>query len=360
MTTTAPARESQPDTATVETAANRLLTILNDGGIAVLASLGHQLGLFETLASLPPATARQVADTAGLNERYVREWLGGVVTAGFVDYEPSAHTYALRADHALLLTGATPDNLARSLQYVTLMGQVVPKVAQAFRTGGGLGYADYPGFHDIQAADSGAVLNLALIDLILPWTGELDRLRSGIEVADIGCGEGRAVNLLARAFPRSRVTGLDIESDAIAAARAEATAWGLSNATFAVRDVAAAASPAAYDLITAFDTIHDQAHPARVLANIRASLRPGGTFLMGDIDAATRLEDNLDLPWASFLYAISTTHCMSVSLGQGGVGLGTVWGVELAEQMVRDAGFRSVEVHRIEENPFNVYFVARA
>ena len=126
-----------------------------------------------------------------------------------------------------------------------------------------------------------------------------------------------------------------------------------------MRDAAAEASPAAYDLITAFDAIHDQAHPARVLANIRASLRPGGTFLMGDMDAASHLEDNLELPWASFLYAVSTTHCMSVSLGQGGDGLGTVWGVELAQQMLHEAGFAFVEVHRIEENPFNVYFVAR-
>jgi SAM-dependent methyltransferase len=371
MTTTAPAPEaqhdstttqdlgSQSDTDTGEAVANRLLSILNDGGIAVLASLGHRLGLFDTLVDLPPATSQQVADAAGLNERYVREWLGGVVTAGFVDYDPSAGTYALRADHAPFLAGAGPDNLARSLQYVTLMGHVVPRVAEAFRTGGGLDYADYPGFHDIQAADSGAVMDAALIDLIVPLTGEVQRLTAGIDVADMGCGEGHAVNLLARTFPQSRFTGFDFELEAIAAARAEAASWGLSNATFAVRDAAAEASPVAYDLITAFDAIHDQAHPARVLANIRASLRPGGTFLMGDMDAASRLEDNLELPWASFLYAVSTTHCMAVSLGQGGDGLGTAWGVELAQQMLHEAGFASVEIHRIEGNPFNVYFVAR-
>jgi hypothetical protein len=112
--------------------------------------------------------------------------------------------------------------------------------------------------------------------------------------------------------------------------------------------------------VTAFDAVHDQAHPAKVLANVHGSLRPGGTFLMVDINASSNLEQNADLPWASFLYAVSTTHCMSVSLGQGGDGLGTVWGVELAEQMLREAGFAEVTRHDLDDDPFNAYFVARA
>ena len=117
---------------------------------------------------------------------------------------------------------------------------------------------------------------------------------------------------------------------------------------------------AEFDLVTVFDAIHDQAHPAAVLANIHRALRPAGTFLMVDINASSNLEENLELPWASFLYAISAVHCMSVSLGQGGDGLGTVWGVQTAERMVREAGFSSVERHDLETDPFNAYFVARA
>jgi SAM-dependent methyltransferase len=236
---------------------------------------------------------------------------------------------------------------------------VTPKVLDAFRTGGGLTYADYPGFHDAQAADSAAVNDASLIETIVPLTGLVDRLRAGIDVADIGCGEGHAVNLLAREFPNSRFWGFDFSPEALVPARAEAAAWGLANATFVECDVAGEADAEAYDLVTAFDAVHDQAHPATVLSNIHRSLRPGGTFLMVDIKASSHLENNVDLPWASFLYAVSTVHCMSVSLGQGGDGLGTVWGTELATQMLRAAGFAEVHQYELEQDPFNAYFVAR-
>jgi SAM-dependent methyltransferase len=359
MTTdTAPAPTSEPTD--VDIAAERIVGIFNDGGICLLTGIGHELGLFETLVGLPPATSTQVADAAGLDERHVREWLAGIVTAGFVDYSPADRTYALRPDHAPLLTGAGADNLARSMRYLALMGQVAPKVVERFRTGGGLSYDDYPSFHELQAAESAAVNDASLLDTIVPVTGLTERLETGIRVADVGCGEGHAINLLARAYPASSFVGYDFSEEALAAGRAEADAWGLSNARFESRDVAALDVEAEFDLVTAFDAIHDQAHPATVLGNIRRALRPGGTFLMVDINAQSNLEDNLDLPWASFLYAISLVHCMSVSLGQGGDGLGTVWGVQTAERMVREAGFSDVLVHDLEEDPLNVYFVARA
>ncbi len=354
MTTT----EIAPAALDPDAVAERVIGILNDGAICVLAGLGHDTGLFDTLASLPPATSTQVADAAGLDERYVREWLGGVVTAGFVDYDATERTYHLDPVYAGFLSGDGPDNLAHVMRYVGLIGQVAPKVAEKFRTGGGLSYDDYPGFHEIQAAESAAVNDASLLDTIIPITGLEDRLRQGIAVADIGCGEGHAINLLARAYPSSSFVGYDFSAEAIAAARAEAADWGLANAAFRQHDVAQP-PPETYDLVLAFDAIHDQAHPATVLENIRQATRAGGAFLMVDIKAQSNLEDNLELPWASFLYAISTLHCMTVSLGQDGDGLGTVWGVQTAERMVREAGFSTVEVHDLEEDPFNAYFVAR-
>ena len=217
--------------------------------------------------------------------------------AEVVEYDPATRTYVLRPEVRPFVTGPGADNLARAMRYIGLMGQVGPQVAACFREGGGLAYADYPEFHHVQAGESAAVNDAGLVDTIIPLTGLVGPLLRGIDVADVGCGEGHAINLLARAFPRSRFTGFDFSDEALAAGRAEAAAWDLTNATFELRDVATLPT-ASFDLVTAFDAIHDQAHPATVLAAIRAALRPEGTFLMVDINASSNLEDNVDLPWA--------------------------------------------------------------
>lgn len=352
---------AQPDPEAVGAFAGRMLGVLNDAAVAILTSTGHQTGLFDAMAGLPAATSDQIADVADLDERYVREWLGGMTSARIVRYDPASATYTLPAEHAAVLTAAAgPYNLAILMQHVTMMGEVEQRTIDRFRTGGGLSYADYPHFHRNMAETSAAVHDAALVDGILPLApGLTGALRDGIDVADVGCGRGHAVNLMAAAFPASRFTGYDFSPTAVDAARDEARRLGLTNATFEVVDVAELAEHARFDLVTAFDAIHDQAHPATVLANVRRALRPGGTFLMVDIKASSHLEQNLALPWASYLYAISTYHCMSVSLGLGGSGLGTVWGVERAAAMLTDAGFGSVEEKVVEADPFNAYFVAR-
>lgn len=352
---------SAPDvTAAATEFAGRCVGIMNQAAIALLTSVGHQTGLFELLAAHPGATSHRLAEAGVLQERYVREWLGGMVTAGFVRYDPTDGTHVLPPEHAAVLTSAAgPDNMAHLMQYIGMMGDVEQQIVERFHTGGGLSYADYPNFHRTMAQESAAVNDASLIDGILPLvTGLPERLGAGIEVADVGCGSGHAVNLMAAAYPRSRFTGYDFSAAAIATARQEATAWGLPNARFEVLDVAELDIVGGFDAVTAFDAIHDQAHPARVLANIHRALRPGGVFLMVDIRAESRVEDNIDLPWASYLYAMSMFHCMSVSLGLGGDGLGTVWGRQVAQRMVLEAGFDSVEARGIETDPFNTYYVA--
>ncbi len=291
----------------------------------------------------------------------MREWLGGVVTAQIVDYDPAAHTYSLPREHAAALTRAAgPDNLARVAQFIPLLAEVEQKIIGCFRTGGGLPYSDYPRFHKLMAEVSGEVFDAALIDVILPLADGLPaRLRAGANVADIGCGSGHAINLMAQAFPASQFTGIDFSDEGLASGRAETQRLGLSNAGFVARDVAELDITETYDVITAFDAIHDQAQPARVLRNIYRALRPGGTFLMVDIKGSSRLEDNIGVPMAPYLYTVSTMHCMSVSLGLDGAGLGTVWGRQLATSMLADVGFTDVQVNEIETDPLNYYYVAR-
>ncbi|WP_246262783.1 class I SAM-dependent methyltransferase [Arthrobacter mobilis] len=351
----------QVDAAAVQAVAGRFLGILNEAAIAMLTSIGHQTGLFDTLAGLPPATSEQIADAADLNERYVREWLGGMTAARVVRYDPETRTYRLPREHAAVLTRAAgANNVALLMQHISMMGEVEQKVIERFRHGGGLSYTDYPLFHRNMAETSAAVHDAALLEVILPLApGLTERLRDGIDVADIGCGHGHAINLMAQAYPASRFTGYDFSEQAIRAARAEAERLGLANASFEVLDVATLDIEAGFDAVTAFDAIHDQAHPATVLRNIHRALRPDGVFLMVDIKASSNAEDNIDLPWGSYLYAISTVHCMSVSLGLGGDGLGTVWGGQLAQSMLADAGFRNVESKEVEADVFNSYFVAR-
>ncbi|MBS1695460.1 MAG: class I SAM-dependent methyltransferase [Actinobacteria bacterium] len=338
----------------------RMLGIVNDAAIALLVSIGHQTGLFDTMAELPAATSAQIADAAGLDERYVREWLGGLVSAGIIDYHPARATYELPRAHTAALTRAGgAANIARLAQNIAIFGEVEQKIIGCFRQGGGLPYTEFPRFHAIMAEVSGGVFDAALVGGILPLVDGLpERLQAGIDVADIGCGGGHAINLMARAFPASRFTGYDFSGPAIEDARAEAAALGLGNAGFARQDVAALDVVEAFDAITVFDAIHDQADPARVLANIHRALRPGGVLLMVDIKASSNLEDNIEIPWASWFYTASAMHCMTVSLSEGGAGLGAMWGRQLATAMLAEAGFGQVQVREVDTDPFNNYYVA--
>jgi ubiquinone/menaquinone biosynthesis C-methylase UbiE len=187
--------------------------------------------------------------------------------------------------------------------------------------------------------------------------GIIDRLKLGIDVLDIGCGQGHAINVMARAYPNSRFTGYDFSEEGVAAGQKEASEWGLANSRFVAKDVATMAEAAAYDLITVFDAIHDQARPADVLAGVSRALRPGGAFLMVDIAASSNLEENLDHPLGPMMYAVSTSHCMTVSLALNGAGLGTMWGDQLARSMLRDAGFTEVDKKSVEGDIMNAYYI---
>jgi SAM-dependent methyltransferase len=184
------------------------------------------------------------------------------------------------------------------------------------------------------------------------------RLAAGVRVADVGCGTGHAMVLLAGAYPASTFVGYDLAADAVARARSEAAAAGLANARFEVRDAAGLTVDEPFDVVFVFDAIHDQVDPAAVLARIHAALAPGGTFVMVEPRASSDLAGNLANPLAPMLYSVSTLHCLTVSLAGGGAGLGAAWGEELALAMLAEAGFGDVVVHDAPGDPLNGVFVA--
>jgi ubiquinone/menaquinone biosynthesis C-methylase UbiE len=355
-------RPSHFDQAKAEAFAGRVLTALNNGALCLMVSIGHRTGLFDIMSQSPPARSEEIAARAGLNERYVREWLGAMVTGGVVDFDPPSHAYALPVEHAACLTrAAAADNMAVFGQYIGLMGCVEDDIVECFRKGGGVPYEKFPRFHEVMAEDSGqSVLSSLESHILLLVPGLTERLANGIRVLDAGCGRGRIVTRLAELYPRSRFVGMDLSPDATAYARDKAAKARLTNVEFVAVDLStfdATAEPEAFDLVTTFDAIHDQARPLNVLKGIHRTLRPDGVYLMQDISGTSQVHKDIGHPIGTFLYTISCMHCMTVSLAQGGEGLGAMWGEQKTREYLQKAGFRSITTRRLAHDIQNNWYV---
>ncbi|HTH02171.1 MAG TPA: methyltransferase domain-containing protein [Vicinamibacterales bacterium] len=343
-----------------------MLDAFNRAGFCLMASIGHRAGLFDVMRDMPPATSAEIAARAGLNERYVREWLGAMTASQVVRVTglEKPERYTLPAEHAALLTRAAgADNLAGLTQYIALLGSVEDEILECFRNGGGVPYERFPRFHAVMAEDSGQSVIPALETHVLPLVAGLrDALDRGIRVLDVGCGSGRIINRLAELFPRSRFEGRDLSSEAIANATSDARSRNLSNARFLATDLSdfdRSAEPQLFDLVLTFDAIHDQARPLHVLKGIRRTLKNGGVYLMQDIRASSDVGRNIDHPLGTLLYTVSCMHCMTVSLAQGGEGLGAMWGEEKTRDYLQQAGFTSIEVHQLAHDIQNNWYVVR-
>ena len=340
----------------------RLLGALNEGALCLMLSIGHRTGLFEVMSGLPPATSEEIAARASLNERYVREWLGAMVTARVVELDPIESRFRLPPEHAACLTAAArADNVAVFAQYIGLLGGVEDAIVDCFRNGGGVGYEQFGRFHDVMSEDSGQSVMSSLESHILPLVpGLTDRLARGIRVLDAGCGRGWILNRLAELYPQSRFTGMDLSKDATDYARAEASRRMLESVEFVAVDLSdfdKTAEADAFDLVTTFDAIHDQARPLNVLKGIHRALADDGVYLMQDISGTSHMDRDVDHPIGTFLYTISCMHCMTVSLAQGGEGLGAMWGEEKTREYLARAGFRSVTTHRLAHDIQNNWYV---
>jgi 2-polyprenyl-3-methyl-5-hydroxy-6-metoxy-1,4-benzoquinol methylase len=355
---------SDLDTTKAQAFAGRLLGALNDGALCLMASIGHRTGLFDTMSKMPRATSDEIATRAGLNERYVREWLGAMVTSEVVEVDPSTQRYRLPPEHAAFLTrAAAADNMALFAQYVGLLGIVEDDIVECFSKGGGVPYSKFPRFHEVMAEDSGQSVLSSLETHILPLVpGLTDRLASGIRVLDVGCGRGRVMTRLAELYPKSSFAGMDLSQEAIAFARGEASRKGLKNIEFIAADLSdfdETAKPQAYDFVTTFDAVHDQARPLRVLKGIHRTLKDDGVYLMQDIKGSSYVHKNMGHPLGTLLYTVSCMHCMTVSLTQGGEGLGAMWGEEKTREYLQRAGFRSIETNELAHDIQNNWYVVR-
>lgn len=351
---------------------NKMMDILNYGALNLAMGMGYRLHLFDVMEELKmPSTAEEISRLSKLNTRYVKEWLGVMTTGGIIelsDDEKGIPLYYLPPEHAAFLTrNAGNSNMGVYTQEIPMLTEcAMASVINGFASGEGVPFSKYPDFQSFMAELSNAKHRQVLVEKFLPQVdgGNLvKRLKKGIRVCDLGCGEGVALNLMAGAFPRSRFTGIDTHEEALAKAEKEALAMSLQNTTYLLEDAADLKDNSQFhqkfDYICAFDAIHDQSRPLDALKSIRLMLSPGGLFSMVDIDAASSHAENISHPMGPFLYTVSLMHCMPVGLNNAGKGLGMMWGRKRAETMLIEAGFDDISIHEMAHDSFNVHYMCR-
>ena len=342
------------DQAKVEAFMGKAMTDVVSAVATVMASIGDRLGLFKELAQ-GPATSAELAERAHINERYAREWLSEKASAGYLAYDPTSQRFTLPPEHdPVLAQEGGPFFLGAA--YQLLMAEVGPfnQLLQAFRHGGGVPMEAYgPDLWEGQARFSGGLFEHLLVPVWLPAMPDVQaKLERGALVADVGCGQGRALIKLAQTYPQSRYVGYDIFAPSVARATANAKVAGLADRVrFEHLDVSEGL-PERYDIITTFDVVHDAVSPLKLLRAIRQGLRPEGRYICMEANGSDKLEKNAGL-LGSLFYGVSVLYCMTTSLANHGEGLGTLG---LPETRLRalctEVGFSSVRRVPIEV-PFN-------
>jgi len=348
---------------TTEAFAGRVIGDFTGLAASLMAALGDRLGLFKALAAGGPATSAELATRARIHERYAREWLSAMACARYLDYNATSGRFGLPAAHAPVLADeGGPAFFGGGYQEWLSLVRVLDEVSQAFRTGGGVPYAAYSqDFWDGVERFTTGWFDHLLVQQWLPAVPEVQAvLTRGALVADVGCGHGRALIRLAEAFPASRFIGYDVHAPSVARAATAADAAGVADRVrFEQRD-ASAGLPEPYDVITAFDMVHDTVAPRALLRAIRDALRPAGRFLCLEFNMPERLEDDIGNPLATLGYTASIVFCMTTSLAHGGEGLGARGLHEgKLRELCAEAGFGALRRAPIE-NPFNVLYVITA
>lgn len=357
------AAERPIDPAKVKASGEKIFTYLKGMGISAMIYLGDKLGLYRAMNGAGPLTSERLAQKTGLHERWVREWIRGQAAAGIIDYQGNDR-FELSPETAMFL--ADPDSPKLAVGIFSDLPQrmaVVERLPESFKTGIGLNY-DARGPEGAVGIERvfGNWFRFSLVQLVLPkLEGVTDTLSAGATVADVGCGAGMALIIMAKAFPHSQFHGYDISKHALARAEANKAAAGVKNVTYHDAAVDRLPDNNSFDFITTFDCIHDMTHPMEMIHAIRKAIKPNGTWFIADPKSAPTFEENLAKnPMTALMYAFSVMGCMSSALSEpGGAGLGTLgFNEAVARRMTAEAGFTRFTRHDFE-NPLNAYYEVR-
>lgn len=306
-------------------------------------------------------TSPQLAERTRLSERYIREWAATMAASGYLDYNPADATFRLNPEQATVL--ASDDNtyfMGGAFQYAVACYRQLPKLMESFEHGGGVPFTDF-GSDIVEAIERlfHTGYETWVAQQWIPAVPDIhQRLIAGGEAAEVGCGAGQCLIPVATAYPNSRFFGYDVDQTSIERARRKAAQAGVAGRV-AFERIAAEELPFAdrFDLVMAFNCIHDMARPRQVLAALHRIVKPDGAALWSEAQAGDRLEQNLN-PQGRTMYASSTMHCMTVSLAQGGEALGSVIGEAKARAMAGEAGFSRFERLPVK-NPIHQIFLLR-
>ena len=327
--------------------------------VMALAYAGDRLGLFGVLSDGRARTSQQLASEAKLNERYVREWASALVASDYLTYDPAAETFALSPEQAAVFTDTeSPFYYAGSYLYAQACVRQLPRLMAAFSTGEGIAFSEFgPEISEaIETLFANGYRDTVATEWVPAVPGLVERLRRGARVAEVGCGGGRALLSLATAFPASTFVGYDLDETSLDRARRTADDRGLSvRARFERLRAENLDASSGFDLIMAFNCVHDMTHPIEALSGIRNALAGDGRFLWSEARASDRLEENIGMMGRN-IYAASCMHCMTVALTDGGMGLGVVVGETTVRELAAKAGFSTCEPLGVE-HPFHRVYV---
>ncbi|MFC0225489.1 class I SAM-dependent methyltransferase [Serratia aquatilis] len=329
------------DTAKVEQFSARIMEDYGNTLRGAMLYIGDQLGLFKALAYAKPITVEELAQQTNLNARYLREWLGSMVTGNYVTYDRETKRYQMPDEYVPVLADEDSPYFAGGIIQLSVpFVSMAPKVVEAFRHGGGAPEESFP----IETWEGMERMTMPWYKhfLVQHWIPSLTdvkaKLEQGGSVLDFGCGSGLAAITMAKAFPEAHIFGCDFHPPSIERARANAVAAGVSDRVqFEVNDSGALAGKK-FDFVTTFVVIHDATDPQQMMKDLRASTADDGTFLMVELNLSEELDENMNL-FGRMMYPQSTLYCMTCSLSHGGAGLGACMGEGRAREMAEVAGF---------------------